>query len=389
MFTLRPACGEDFVDRDEILAEMVETLASPRERMGFALVGRRRMGKTSVFLEVTRRLDKNPGLIPVYVSLWSLVEGTLGEFSQLLVRETLERFQERGKLPLSVRARNLLSAPLDLLHDLLARVQISVRLRHDIEVLLRFARAEEQPAAAEILERTLSLPERLAEETGVRCALFLDEFPTVMELRHLGDTLGEGVVRKLRTSYEGMKSTVLSVSGSVRGTMEATVLAPGAAFWRQFVVREVGPLSQEAVHTLLTRNLARPIAEEAVGAVWAFTQGIPFYVQFLGRELGRMRGKVTPEAVARAGEELLAEEGDLLFREEWMRLTSKERTVAMALAQGHSAPTPIAHEVADTPNVVSRYLLYLEKKGLAERSGRGDWGLADPVLARWIARQVP
>ncbi|MFH1609232.1 MAG: hypothetical protein ABID40_01205, partial [Candidatus Bipolaricaulota bacterium] len=189
--------------------------------------------------------------------------------------------------------------------------------------------------------------------------------------------------------YEGMKSTVLSVSGSVRGTMEATVLAPGAAFWRQFVVREVGPLSQEAVHTLLTRNLARPIAEEAVGAVWAFTQGIPFYVQFLGRELGRMRGKVTPEAVARAGEELLAEEGDLLFREEWMRLTSKERTVAMALAQGHSAPTPIAHEVADTPNVVSRYLLYLEKKGLAERSGRGFWGLADPVLARWIARQVP
>lgn len=69
MFTLRPVCGEDFLDREELIQEMVETLASPTERVGFALVGRRRMGKTSVFLEVVRRLQRDPRVVSVYSSL--------------------------------------------------------------------------------------------------------------------------------------------------------------------------------------------------------------------------------------------------------------------------------------------------------------------------------
>ncbi|MBC7093585.1 ATP-binding protein [Candidatus Bipolaricaulota bacterium] len=384
---MRPTYGEDFVDREELLVEMVEALSSPRERMGFALVGRRRMGKTSVFLEVVRRLDENPRVIPVYLSLWDLVEGTLGELAQSLVRETLERFQERGRLPLTVRARNLLSAPLDLLREVLDGVRISVRLRREIEILLLFSRGEERPSAADFLERAVLFPENLARETGVRCVLFLDEFPTLMEVKHAGQALGEGAVRKLRTLYERIEHTVLSISGSMRGTMEAVALSPAAAFWRQFVVREVGPLPKPAVDTLLSRNLGQRVPAEALEALWEFTHGIPFYVQFLGRELARLGGKVTAEAVAQAGEEFLREEGDLLFREEWTHLAPKERKVAMALAQGHSAPTAIAQAVGDTPNVVSRYLLYLEKKGLAERSGRGDWVLTDPVLARWLARQ--
>jgi AAA+ ATPase superfamily predicted ATPase len=387
MFTLRPVCGDEFVDREELVGEMARTLSSRRERVGFALVGRRRMGKTSAFLEVIRQLDDDPTVVPVYVSLWDLVEGTLAEFTWLLLRAALDRFHERKVLPLPVRAQHFLVARLALLQDLLQRVQISVRLRQEVELLVRFARSEEVPPASELLERALALPGRLAAETGVRCALFLDEFPTVTELKHLGEPLGEGAIRKLRSLYEGMEHTVLSISGSVRGTMDAVVLNPGAALWRQFVVREVGPLLGDAVHTLLARNLARPVRREASERVQALTAGIPFYVQFLGRELARGVGEVTPEAVADAFATLLAEEGNLLFQEEWARLSPKERAVARALALGHAAPSGIARKIGISPNVVSRYLLYLEGKGLAERKGRGEWVLSDPVLAVWLTTQ--
>ncbi|MBC7221306.1 ATP-binding protein [Candidatus Bipolaricaulota bacterium] len=387
MFTLRPVCGDEFVDREELVGEMVRTLSSPRERMGFALVGRRRMGKTSAFLEVIRQLDEDPSVVPVYVSLWDLVEGTLAELARLLLREVLDRFHERKVLPLPVRAQHFLSAKLALLQDLLQRVQVSVRLRQEVELLVRFARSEEVPAASELLERAFALPEWIAAERGVRCALFLDEFPTVMELRHRGEPLGEGAIRKLRTLYEGMEHTVLSISGSVRGTMDAVVLNPGAALWRQFVVREVGPLPGDAVHALLERNLARPVRREASARVQALTAGIPFYVQFLGRELARGEGEVTPEAVATAFAAFLAEEGNLLFQEEWARLSPKERAVARALARGHASPSAIAREIGDSPNVVSRYLLYLAGKGLAERKERGEWVLSDPVLAVWLTTQ--
>lgn len=44
-FTLQPAVKDDFVDREDILADMITTLADESTRMGFALVGSRRIGK--------------------------------------------------------------------------------------------------------------------------------------------------------------------------------------------------------------------------------------------------------------------------------------------------------------------------------------------------------
>ena len=385
MFTLRPVWGEGFLDREELVAEMVETLSSPAQRVGFALVGKRRMGKTSIFLEVRRRLLEVEGVVPVYLSLWELVEPTPAEFARAMIKSSLEAFQECGALPLRVKAKNLLAAPLGLLRDLLREVRISVKLREELEVLLVLSREGARGDPGELLSRAFRFPENLAAETGVRCALFLDEFPSVLELRHAGKALGEGAVRRLRTEYERMEAVVLSISGSTRSTMEAVALGSGSAFWRQFIVREVGPLPREAVQELFRRELGRPLSGKAFKALWEFTRGVPFYVQFIGRELARRGGRIGPGEVAAAAEEFLREEGDILFRGEWQRLSPKERKVALALAQGHSSPTRIAEAVGETPNAVSRYLRYLAEKEVAERIGPGAWALSDPVFSRWLS----
>jgi len=388
MFTLRPVWGEGFLDREELVAEMVDTLASPSQRMGFALVGKRRMGKTSIFLETERRLREEKGVVPVYFSLWELVEATPAEFARELVRSSLDAFQGCGALPLKVKAKNLVAAPLGLLQDLLRQVRISVRLREEFEVLLVLSREGARGDPGDLISRAFRFPEALAEETGVRCALFLDEFPSVLELRHGGKSLGEGAVRRLRTEYERMEAVVLSISGSVRSTMEAVALGAGSAFWRQFIVREVGPLPQEAVRELFRRELGKPLTEEAFAALWEFTRGIPFYVQFIGRELSRRGGRIGPEEVKEAVEEFLSEEGDVLFREEWGRLSPKERKIVLALAQGVTSPSRIAEAVGETPNAVSRYLQYLAEKEVAERVGPGAWTLADPVFSSWLSRKT-
>ena len=41
-FTLQPAVKDDFIDREDILADMLTTLKDESTRMGFALVGPRR-----------------------------------------------------------------------------------------------------------------------------------------------------------------------------------------------------------------------------------------------------------------------------------------------------------------------------------------------------------
>jgi len=54
-FILKPAEGGDFIDREEIIEDMVKTLSS-KSLIGFALYGKRRVGKTSILKEVRRRL---------------------------------------------------------------------------------------------------------------------------------------------------------------------------------------------------------------------------------------------------------------------------------------------------------------------------------------------
>ncbi|MGY4707020.1 hypothetical protein ACVNPS_04610 [Candidatus Bipolaricaulota sp. J31] len=299
-------------------------------------------------------------MIPVYFSLWELVEPTPEGFARGLVRSVLEAFQGCGALPLRLRAKNLLNAPLELLRDLLREARISVRLREELEFLLVLGRERRRGDPGELIARAFGFPERLAAEVGVRCALFLDEFPSILELRGNGKALGEEVVRRLRTEYERMEALVLSISGSIRSTMEAVVLSAGSAFWRQFVVRE-----------LPRRNLRRALSERAFAAVWEFTRGIPFYVHFIGRELARRRGPIGPKAVEAAVEEFLTEEGAVLFREGFQRLSPKERKIALAFAQGISSPARIAEAVGEAPNAVSRYLQYLADKGVAERVAPG------------------
>jgi len=47
-FTLQPAIKDDFINREDILREMLSLLEDKGIRMGFALVGPRRIGKTSI-----------------------------------------------------------------------------------------------------------------------------------------------------------------------------------------------------------------------------------------------------------------------------------------------------------------------------------------------------
>ena len=44
-FTLQPATKDDFINREKILDEMLSTLADERTRMGFALVGPRKVAR--------------------------------------------------------------------------------------------------------------------------------------------------------------------------------------------------------------------------------------------------------------------------------------------------------------------------------------------------------
>ena len=380
-FTLKPAAGEDFFNREELLHEMLATLANTEVDMGFALIGPRRVGKTSILKEVASRLNQRGEVVAIYLSVWQLVENTLKEFSQELTTATFDAFKPR--FATKHKLNELLRVPAKKVYGLLKTLDIHIRLMDEIEVEL--ASREKRLDAGSLMENVFNLIENLSQDFGVRSVLMIDEFPSLIELKN-GKRIGEAIIRKLRTINEGLQNTVLCISGSITKTMEIALLSPTSPFYRQFIVRRVGPLDKSSVGGLLKKNLTRPISPDAIDEVYSLTYGIPFYVQFIGRELERSpQPSIDRSSVVQAFAEMLQEEGDVIFAQEFYGLNDKERAILRTMAIGDlNKLSEIAHQLNETPNVISKYLEQLVYKGVIDKQTKGRYDITDPVFNSWL-----
>ena len=380
-FTLKPAAGEDFFNREELLHEMLATLANTEVDMGFALIGPRRVGKTSILKEVASRLNQRGEVVAIYLSVWQLVENTLKEFSQELTTATFDAFKPR--FATKHKLKELLRVPAKKVYGVLKTLDIHIRLMDEIEVEL--ASREKRLDAGSLMENVFNLIENLSQDFGVRSVLMIDEFPSLIELKN-GKRIGEAIIRKLRTINEGLQNTVLCISGSIRKTMEIALLSPTSPFYRQFIVRKVGPLDKSSVGGLLKKNLTRPISRDAIDEVYSLTYGIPFYVQFIGRELERSpQPSIDRSSVVQAFAEMLQEEGDVIFAQEFYGLNDKERAILRTMAIGDlNKLSEIAHQLNETPNVISKYLEQLVYKGVIDKQTKGRYDITDPVFNSWL-----
>ena len=374
-FTLQPVKGTGFINRTELLEEMVAELEGTESTIGYALYGKRRIGKTSVLKEVQKRLEKEDRIVTVYLSVWDLIEGRVDEFCQKLSMDIIEAY--RPHTGLKYKTKELIRTPLAVLRKFLDKAEFRI-VYEELEFFLTLEKNIDRNL---LVEHAFNLAEKFAEETDTKCILLLDEFPSIIELKSDNVMVGEQILRKIRTLFEEWERTTLCISGSIRSTMNLTVLSSTSPFYRQLVMKEIGPLKKESVKELLLRNLE--ITDAGIEHIYEFSAGIPFYVQFIGKMIEK-KGMVTIEDIKEIEGEFLREEGDLLFKGEFNDLSSKERLIILCIAKGCHTPKEIATIVKDKISNVSRFLAYLEAKGYISKKEKGYYVLEDPVFGMWL-----
>jgi len=384
-FTLQPAVKDDFVDRENILADMLSTLEDESTRMGFALVGPRRIGKTSILKEVVRRLEGKKSIVPVYFSLWDLVENTLPELCSRITLSIVEGFKPH--LSLKLKMKQLLNVPALKFFEVLRSLDIKMSLFDEIEIALRMGKSGEIDPNT-LIEKVFLFGEEIAKENEVRFILMLDEFPSIMDVKNK-TKLGEGIIKKIRTIHEGLENTILCISGSIRKTMEITALSPSSAFYRQFIIKNIEPFDLEATTEILENNLGAKISAEAISRFYGLTGGIPFYLQFLGRELGRFSSEsVDLPEIENSFDQFLLQEGDILFAEQIKSFSDKEKMILSRMAcYGLKTPAEIQKSSGEPSNVVSRYMEYFLSKGVLQREKKGVYQFTDPIFKVWLKRR--
>lgn len=369
-FSLTPVTGNSFAGRKTFIVQLVEELADKKSHIGFCLYGRRRVGKTSALMEARFLLGKKKDIIVAYFSLYDIIDLSPKTFADELVDTIVTAYQEKGLLSLKMKIRELLRAPAGVVAEFLKSIKVEAKVAEQIKLIFEYK--EKEADYSEYLRQAFNMGETLAEATGSKCIIMLDEFPEIIKFEN-----GLQLVKMLRTQYEVQKRTALVISGSIRKTLELVALSVSSPFYKQLVPKHLLPFTEAEVGEFLRLYLGK-VDHEEVKQLYGLTGGLPFYLQFIGRST-KYSGKIKDIIST-----FITQEGDIFFKEEFEKLSEKEKGIITVLSGGTRSLTEIATELSEPATTIGKYLPSLVEMDIVAKESRGTYLLSDNLFGYWI-----
>jgi AAA+ ATPase superfamily predicted ATPase len=385
--TSNPVTAASFFDRqDEIrkLQTVVEGLRADTPTW-LAIIGPRKIGKTSLLLELARRATDSEvvfvvidcfeelPLLPEIFRRYALrlVDGALGAD----LGTSLEALASR---PAEFRAALQRSSRFDALAPPLRSLILELAESHVDGALVR---------------DLLDLPEQLARSLGIHFLVAWDEFQELATLSSRESSAD--YLPLMRSRWQRHRRTSYVISGSAPTMLRELVTDERSPFFQHFSMMEVGPFVRDHAVRLLRENAPpdREISEELAGRVFDLIGGHPFYLQLLGDALTRQPMDEEETALKQALQELLFSGTGrlaLYFENELRRHAGRSGLLGKTLevlAAGPARLSDIAKAIHSASGAMARYLERLRDAVVRDPDGR--YRLADPVFGLWLAWRQP
>jgi AAA+ ATPase superfamily predicted ATPase/Holliday junction resolvase len=386
--TSQPVIAEMFYDREselERLNDLVDRLLLGNP-IWLAIVGPRKIGKTSLVLELARRRRPEDGV--VFVVLDALSASPL----------SLEVFRTYALRAVDALLRPGISVSLELAATLPAEYRDAL----DESVAFRALPRELRALVRELPDRSvdeafiracLQLPELVAEQLDRRVVVAIDEFQELASLaaKHRGfDPLPI-----MRSVWQHHRRTAYVVSGSGRSMLEELVTSRHSPFFQHFSLMNVDSFTIAAAVELLLRGsprgrrITKPLARSMVEAIGTH----PYYLQLVGEALVARDPPYDERTLKDALQDVVFSRSGrlaLYFQNEFNRIVGRSSYLAAvltALAQAPARVTDLAGRIRIHTADASRYI---ERLGDAvTRDESGVWSIEDPTLALWLRWRAP
>jgi AAA+ ATPase superfamily predicted ATPase len=340
------------------------------------IAGPRRIGKTSVMLEILRRLRRK-AIHTAYVDCMGATDlRGLGERLADAVLENVsgvERSFEHAKA-------------------IAAGIRPTVKIRYEhVELALELAREKN---TQRFFDGALDLPRALAAKTGKRVVVAFDEFQAAGQL-------GPRVFDLMRTRFQAQRAVSYAFLGSEEGILEQLFSGKGRAFYRfalpldladaaghRFGIDPDDWLSYIA-EKLDQRKLQIGDAEvdrilDATGGHPQDTMQVCAALYYLMRDAGLR--VVSTDAVGVAIEQALREL-ERPFALHWADLGKGKYLQQVAKRIAHGAVLYASDGAGAVPRAeVLRALAALQSRGLVTRLARGRYEFVEPLFGEYVRR---
>jgi AAA+ ATPase superfamily predicted ATPase len=382
-----PVTDEGFHDRSDELARLLDIVSrlESGETGWLAIIGPRKIGKTSLMLELQRRASSP-----------SLVFLVIDTFEQL--PPSPEVFRRYGLRFLDGVMSSELGVSLEALAHDPPRFRSAIQASSRFTALPAALRGQvlelpDRKVDASFVETALQLPERVAEALDLRVLVAWDEFQELASL----DTgrAGLDVFPLMRSIWQRHRRVGYVISGSRRSLLTELVASERSPFFHHFSLMDLGPFpTDEAVGLLLEhapdrRHLGKTFARRAVEVIG----GHPFYLQMLGEVVTSRPPPYDEAALKEALQDLLFSRTGrlaLYFESIFQGLVGRSTGLAatlQSLADGPRRLTEVAQAIGASSGATVRYL---ERLGDAvERTDNGRYRLTDSTFGLWLRWRKP
>ncbi|MCC7538501.1 MAG: AAA family ATPase [Deltaproteobacteria bacterium] len=386
--TSLPIAAPRFRDRAqalERLARLVADLAEGSPRW-LAILGQRKIGKTSLLLEAARTLGRKD-LRFVAFDVFDAMPPSLELFRRLAAHVLDAALAEEAGTSFTL----LVDRPEEHRAALVATerfLRMPPALRSTL-LELPTRRADEH-----LVRATLALPEQLGQALGLRFVVAIDEF---QELATLGATArgAPDPLPLMRSIWQRHQRVAYVVSGSSRTMLTELVTSERSPFFQHFDLLELGPFDERDAVALLVEEAPRdrPIPAAIATRAYAILGGNPFYLQLLGETLTALDPPYDEGALKEALQSLLFSRSgrlSLYFAAEHQRIVGRSAGIAAvldALAHGPRRPSEVGAVVRASSGATVRYLERLADT--VQKLGDGTYAIDDRAFAAWLRWRAP
>ena len=380
-----PATKQRFFDRtteSRRIVELMDNLEHRRPAAWLALIGLRKVGKTSLILETVRRSGGSPAAVVTDVLESAPVS------LDLFRRYALRALDALAPDP---TGRSFASAAIQGGYETLLGRSDAVRLlgTDDQDQIFRLPRMKMN---ADLVTWCLDFPERVALATGGSMVSVWDEFQAIAGA---SGRLGLDVLATARSAWQRHERVAYVISGSEPTLLRELCTSTASPFFQHFTIVEIGPMAEPDAVEMLTLASEGRFSVATARRIYSVLGGHPFYLQVVGEELlregepfdeGTLKEVLQRVLFSRTGR--LGLYFDRHFGEVVGRSAAASAVLTtVARGDGSMRLTDIAEAIGAPSGDTVRYI---ERLGdVLSRGPGGGWRVSDPVFALWVAWRAP
>jgi len=362
----KPVTGKQLVGREDIIRQVSQLTLNGQS---VVLVAPRRFGKTSVILEILRRL-KRKSVYSIYIDFFSTPT------KEILAEKITESVLQNKKLHIMFYKFK------DNIGELLKHVEFK-RTVEDFNFILSFADVHKDPD--KLLLSSIDFIDKFSVKNNKKMVCAFDEFGDLKKLD------GSEIVKLFRSKIQLQKNAAYIFSGRYESVINDLFICSHSPFYRFARVIKLRSIAENPFKKYLINvfsNLGIKINDDSLDFILNFTGGHPYYTQLICQqiELGfSSKNPILKSQIVDFIESAMWVEINYIEKL-WEELTRSKENIPVLLALAKSQ-RGLYSEIETKKINVARALKRLQVSGIVEKIDK-YYQITDPLFLYWIKRNI-